>query len=150
MRVLPQELDYRKPYKRAIGFTERWWHDPTDRVGDDPLGGKEYLQFLVNGDEIGRAEISDWQLSDAYVGIDENIATKQIWFFEIRQDSRRHGYGAEFAHHLIKRYPGIPLIAFSEGADEFWKGIGWHYYPREDGMKWPDCSPLFASEELNQ
>lgn len=61
------------------------------------------------------------------------MPTKEIWFFEIRHDLRRQHYGAEFAKHLIRHYTAWPLIAFSEDADEFWAGIGWHYHPRKDG-----------------
>ncbi|WP_269077567.1 hypothetical protein [Corynebacterium resistens] len=38
------------------------------------------------------------------------------------------------------------MIAFSEGADEFWAGIGWHYYPRKDGD--PHYRKLFVSRKI--
>lgn len=148
--VLPQEEDYQTPYELVEGFNDRWWHDRAGPVGEGGLDGKEYLQFLAEGNEVGRAEITDWLLSDGYEGIDTPISTKEIWFFEIRQELRRHGYGAEFAQHLVEYYPGIPLIAFSEDADEFWSGIGWHYFPRKDGIGWPQYRSLFISEQISQ
>lgn len=150
LRVLPQEEDYRTPYELVEGFDDRWWHDRAGRVGDDDLGGKEYLQFLADGNEIGRAEITDCSLSDSYDGIDTPVATKEIWLFEIRQDARRHGCGAAFAQHLLEHYQGTPLIAFSEDADEFWSGIGWRYYPHKNGEGWPHYRSLFISEQVGQ
>lgn len=148
--ILPQEEDYQTPYELVGGFNDRWWHDRAGRVGKNGLRGKEYLQFLVDGVEVGRAEITDCSLSGSYHGIDAPVRTKEICFFEIRQDARRHGYGAAFVQHLVEHYPGVLLIAFSEGADEFWSGIGWHYCPRKDGEGWPHYRSLFISEQIDQ
>lgn len=134
LRVLQQVEDYVTPFQVVEGFDDCWWHDRAGRVGEDSPEGKEYIQFLADGVEVGRAEVTDWPLSDSYIGIDSEVLTKEIWFFEIRRDLRRHHYGAAFARHLISHYSGFPLIAFSEGADEFWSGIGWHYYPRKTGI----------------
>lgn len=41
----------------------------------------------------------------------------------------------------------MPLIAFSEGADEFWDSIGWIYYPRKDGDT--DYRKLFIAEQIS-
>ena len=146
LRVLQQIEDYVTPFQVVEGFDDRWWHDRAGRVGDDTLGGKEYIQFLADSVEVGRAEVTDWPLSDSYIGVDSTVPTKEIWFFEIRHDLRRQHYGAEFARHLISHYAGYPLIAFSEGADEFWVGIGWHYYPRKDGD--PHYRKLFVSRKI--
>ena len=149
LRAMPQVEDYRKPYDPAVGFNDSWWHDQAERVSDAGFSGKEYLQFLAKGTEIGRAEIIDCSLSDSYVGINAPVRSKEICFFEIRQDTRRCGYGAAFAQHLVERYPMTPLIAFSEGADEFWSGIRWHYYPRKDGEEWPRYRNLYISEQID-
>ena len=146
LKVLQQVEDYVTPFQLVEGFDDRWWHDRAGRVGDDTLGGTEYIQFLADGVEVGRAEVTDWQLSDSYVGVDSTVPTKEIWFFEIRHDLRRQHYGAEFARHLISHYAGYPLTAFSECADEFWAGIGWHYYPRKDGD--PHYRKLFVSQKI--
>ena len=107
------------PFQVVEGFDDRWWHRMAGRVGDDTLGGKEYIQFLADGVEVGRAEVTDWQLSDSYVGVDSTVPTKEIWFFEIRHDLRRQHYGAEFARHLISHYAGYPLIAFPKVLTSF-------------------------------
>ncbi len=136
------------PFQVVEGFDDRWWHEGAGRVGDDTLGGKDYIQFLADGMEVGRAEITDWQLSDGYIGVDLEVRAKEIWFFEIRRDLRRQHYGAEFARHLIRHYAAFPLIAFSEGADEFLAGIGWHYYPRKDGNT--HYRKLFVSQTIDK
>ena len=134
------------PFQVVEGFDDRWWHGRAGRVGEDSLEGREYIQFLADGMEVGRAEVAGWQLSDSYFGIDSEVLTKEIWFFEIRRDLRRQHYGAEFARHLICHYTGFPLAAFSEGADKFWAGIGWHYYPRKDGD--PHYRKLYVSQKI--
>lgn len=148
LRVLQQAEDYVTPYQVVEGFDDRWWHDRAGRVGEDTLGGNDYIQFLADGVEVGRAEVTDWQLSESYIGVDSEVSTKEIWFFEIRRDLRRQHYGAEFARHLIRHYAAWPLIAFSEGADEFWTGICWHYYPRKDGDT--RYRKLFISEDISR
>lgn len=41
----------------------------------------------------------------------------------------------------------MPLIAFFEGADEFWDSIDWIYYPRKDGDT--HYRKLFISEQIS-
>lgn len=144
--VLPQVQNYVKPFQLVEGFQNRWWQKCNDRVDEDTLGGHEYIQFLTNGIKVGRVDISDWRLSDSYVGIDSEVTTKQIWFFEIHHNVHRQGYGTAFAQHLIKHFSGAPLIAFSKDADEFWSNIGWFHYPRKDGD--PRHRKLFVSQDI--
>ena len=102
MKILQQVENYVTPFQVVEGFDDRWWHDRAGRVGDDTLGGKEYIQFLADSVEVGRAEVTDWPLSDSYIGIDSEVLTKEIWFFEIRHDLRRQHYGGEFARLCCK------------------------------------------------
>lgn len=147
LKVLQQVVNRVKPYQVLEGFDRRWWHDSARNLGEDTRGGTDYIQFLADGVEVGRAEVSGWQLSDSYIGIDSKVPTKQIWFFEIRRDFRRQQYGAEFARYLIRHYAACPLIAFSHEADEFWAGIGWYYYPRKDGNT-IHYRKLFVSQKI--
>ena len=147
LRFLVQEVDFQSPFPFGDeGFRDDWWHSNVDRVGDDTLGGTDYVQLLLDGIETGRASLTDWQLSDSYIGIDADVPTKEIWFFEIRSTARCRGLGAEFASLLREHYASTPLIAFSEGADEFWESIGWIYYPRKDGDI--HYRKLFISERI--
>lgn len=148
LRFLVQEVDFQSPFPFGDeGFQDNWWHSDIGRVGDDALGGTQYAQLLLDGVEMGRARLTDWQLSDSYIGIDTAVPTKEIWFFEIRSTARRRGLGARFASLLREHYAGMPLVAFSEGADEFWDSIGWIYYPRKDGDT--DDRKLFISEQIS-
>ncbi|MGV3103799.1 GCN5 family acetyltransferase [Rothia sp. 32237D007AR] len=134
LKILEQTQDYVSPFEYGTsGFNNDWWHGRAGKIGDTSLGGFTYLQLCLNGTEIGRAEITLWDLSDSYIGIDEVVKVREIWFFEIREEYRNQGFGAEFARLLIEAFPDRPLIAFSEGADDFWRSAGWHYYPRKDG-----------------
>ena len=133
LRILLQKEDYNKPYQVVRGFNTSWWHRRAGRVDATIRDSKEYLQFLVNGTEVGRAEVVDCQLAADYDGIDTPITTKEITFFEIRDDVRRCGYGTAFAQRIAVRYTGTPVIAFSEDADLFWAGIGLVHFRRKDG-----------------
>ena len=145
LRILSQKEDYNTPYQVVRGFNTSWWHRRDGRIDATIRDSKEYLQFLVNGTEVGRAEVIDCKLGADYDGIDKPITTKEITFFEIRDDVRRCGYGTAFAQCIITRYAGTPVIAFSEDADLFWSGIGWVYFRRKDGEGWPYWRSLFAS-----
>jgi GCN5-like N-acetyltransferase len=148
LKFLEPAKDYTSPFPHdPEGFTDTWWIPNIDMPYYDDLGGTKLIQFLVDHVEVGRAKITDWCLSTAYIGINSEINTKQIWFFEIHQNARRKGYGTEFAKQLINIYPDVPLIAFSENADDFWSRIGWIYYPRKDGDK--HCGKLFISKTVS-
>lgn len=80
LRILLQKEDYNKPYQVVRGFNTSWWHRRAGRVDATIRDSKEYLQFLVNGTEVGRAEVVDCQLAADYDGIDTPITTKEITF----------------------------------------------------------------------
>jgi GCN5-like N-acetyltransferase len=148
LKFLESAKDYASPFPHdPEGFTDTWWIPDIDTPNYDALDGTKLIQFLVDHVEVGRAKITDWRLSTAYIGINSEINTKQIWFFEIHQNVRRKGYGTEFAKQLTNIYPDIPLIAFSENADDFWPRIGWIHYPRKDGDK--HCRKLFISKTVS-
>ena len=150
LHILSQTKDYETPYQVVEGFNTSWWHTRAGRIDVNLRGSKEYLQFRVNGMEVGRAEVIDCHLANDYNGIDIPVETKEISFFEIRQDLRRRGYGTTFVQHIVAHYNGTPVIAFSEEADAFWSSIGWSYYQRKDGEGWPYWRSLFTSEVISQ
>lgn len=148
LRFLVQESDFQSPFPFGDeGFQDRWWHSDIAPVEDATLCGTHYAQLLLDGVEMGRAILTDWQLSDSYIGIDTEVPTKEICFFEIRSTARRRGLGARFASLLREHYAGMPLAAFSEDADEFWRSIGWICYPRKDGDT--NYRNLFISERVS-
>lgn len=80
LRILSQKEDYNTPYQVVRGFNTRWWHTRAERLDATIHDSKEYLQFLVNGTEVGRAEVIDCKLAADYDGIDKPITTKEITF----------------------------------------------------------------------
>ena len=91
--------------------------------------------------------LSDAQPGDQYVDAPLEIWGKKIWFFEIRQDRQRRGYGSEFIRMLCERYCGIPLFAYASDDDAtgFWASLRWNRYDViESERHW--SSPLFISK----
>lgn len=80
LRVLSQKEDYNTPYQVVRGFNTSWWHTRAGRIDAAIRDSKEYLQFLVNGTEVGRAEVIDCRLAADYDGIEKPITTKEITF----------------------------------------------------------------------
>lgn len=80
LRILSQKEDYNTPYPVVRGFNTRWWHTRAGRIDAAIRDSKEYLQFLVNGTEVGRAEVIVCRLAADYDGIDKPIITKEITF----------------------------------------------------------------------
>lgn len=80
LKILEQTEDYRTPFEYGTsGFNNGWWHGHAGKVGDDSLGGTTYLQLCLNGTEIGRAKMTLSDLSDSYIGIDEEVKVREIW-----------------------------------------------------------------------
>lgn len=150
LRALQQTKDFTSPFNYDIdGFNKDWWHRQCNQVNDSITQGTEFLQLLANGAEVGRAETSDSILSPDYLGLNKEVASKEIEFFEIREDVRSQGYGTEFVRRLTERYLELPLIVFSlEEAENFWKRLGWIYYPRKDES--PGYRKLFISQKISQ
>ena len=80
LRILSQKEDYNTPYQVVRGFNTSWWHTRAGRIDATIRDSKEYLQFLVNGTEVGRAEVIDCKLGADYDGINKPILTKEITF----------------------------------------------------------------------
>ena len=151
LRVLKQMENYVSPFDHGTeGFNDKWWHDSI-RIGtiaEAEALDIAYVQLLKDGIEIGRAEITCWDLRPGYVGITTAVRCRMIWLFEINSGFRRQGYGKKFTALLTEKYSELPLIAFSKGADDFWAGIGWYFYPPKDKEE-TNYMKLFASREIS-
>lgn len=150
LRVLKQVENYVSPFDYGTeGFNDGWWHGPRiDTIADAENYGTAYVQLLKDGIEIGRAEITYRDISPDYVGITTAVRCRKIWFFEINSGFRRQGYGKTFTALLTEKYSELPLVAFSKGADDFWAGIGWYFYPPKDKEE-TNPMKLFASREIS-
>lgn len=150
LRVLKQVENYVSPFDHGTeGFNNRWWHDSRiDTIAEAEDCDTAYVQLLKDGIEIGRAEITRWDIRPAYVGINTHVRCRKIWYFEINSGFRRQGYGRKFTTLLVEKYSELPLLAFSKGADDFWAGIGWYFYPPKDKEE-TNPMKLFASREIS-
>lgn len=135
------------PYPRIENFEERWWNDDCSfRDLEDLRDEFDFIQLRGDGEILGRAMLSDAQPGDQYVGAPLEVWGKKIWFFEIRQDRRRRGYGTEFIRMLCKHYFGIPLFAYAiDDATGFWASLKWNRYDVIESER-DSFSPLFISE----
>lgn len=70
---------------------------------------------------------------DAYFDLPQLHGGVKVWFFEVASTERRRGIGRMAITLLTAEFPGRRLFALSEGADDFWSGIGWTHFPRADG-----------------
>lgn len=139
--VLDQVEDFFMPFDLTVeGFHDDWWDD---RVGRVDTGHYDWLSFVDQGEEVARAEIDyDATLGGDYTGPPFPRDVIDVTFIEVRKDRRRNGIGRAVMAHIVDRYPGRVLIAFSEEADEFWSSIGWYRRPRVDGDT--NYRPLFV------
>ncbi len=142
LNALPQRVDFRMPFALNVeGFTERWWDRRIGRVHER---AGEFLSFTRDGEEVARAETDRGRIDNIYVGLAPVTEVVDIVFFEVRESHRLAGVGSAAIDLILRRYKGEMLIAFSEGADGFWSGIGWTFYPREDGSR--HYRPLFVHD----
>lgn len=145
LEFLQRSDNYSSPYPRIENFEERWWNDDyfIRDLGDE----FDFIQLRGGGEILGRAMLSDAQPGDQYGGAPLEMWGKKIWFFEIRQDRQRCGYGSEFIRILCKYYSGIPLFAYAidDGATEFWASLKWNRYDVIESER-DSFSPLFISK----
>jgi len=88
------------------------------------------VQVLRDEVEVGRVKFHDRKMSLRSYGVERGIAAKalDIGFFEVSNARRRTGIGTDMVRGLEARHPDRILIAFSEGADDFWGSVGWRQY----------------------
>lgn len=144
LEFLQRSDEWSSPYPCIENFDERWWNDDyfIRDLGDE----FDFIQLRGGGEILGRAMLSDAQPGDQYVGAPLEVWGKKIWFFEIRQDRRRRGYGTEFIRMLCKHYFGIPLFAYAtEDATGFWASLKWNRYDVIESER-DSSSPLFISK----
>lgn len=150
LKQLIQIKDYCSPFEHSTeGFNDSWWHGYAEKL-DSPLDEKhQYFQFLLNGVEVGRADIIPFDLAEEFRVTNRSIQCWHITFFEIRKNYRGQGVGTQFTQMLSGTLSDHPIIAFSQDADLFWERVGWikhDRYPNEDGT---ELNNLFINFQLN-
>ncbi|WP_416566273.1 GNAT family N-acetyltransferase [Nocardia testacea] len=92
-----------------------------------------FVQVVRDSDEIARVELDEKVSLEGYLGPSglPGPAPLEIQFIEVSPRIRRKGVGAAVIAALAARHPDRRLVAFSEGADEFWSGLDWarHEHP---------------------
>lgn len=72
----------------------------------------------------------------------------QIELLEVSEEFRLEGIGTEVARYLAEVHPERRLVAFSEGADEFWASLGWRCHKhRTDPER---CQLLYIQPERQE
>lgn len=114
-----------KPFSQSDDFTDGWWDDTI--YGFEPT--QHFYSFYEGPHEVARVEIEvQDSLNEEYELPDSPGPYAVTHSFEVSEDHRRKGYGTEAVQLIADRYEAMPLVAFSEGADDFWGSLGWARY----------------------
>lgn len=126
MRLVPRATAgvMYKPFSEADNFDDDWWLDTLDGF----VPSIHFYSFYSGQDEVARAEVEVQDEVDPGYELQLPAPYAVIHFFEVSEDHRRHGLGTDAVRLLADRYGDLPLVAFSEGADEFWGSLGWQRY----------------------
>ena len=122
------------------GFNPRWWSVYRD---DARL---TYVQVLHDGAEVARVLLDEIVGIEYYADAPALGATAlQIELLEVSEEFRLEGIGTEVVRHLAELHPERRLVAFSEGADDFWASLGWRCHKHRTD---PDlCQLLYIHPE---
>lgn len=129
---------YAPPFDEHDGYTEHWWNRP---MGNEPES--RFIQVLSDGVEVARVELDEKVGIAHYEGTpDLGDVALEIQFIEVSDKYQRQGIGAAVVHRLAELHPHRRLVAYSEGADDFWSKLGWrpYYHPVERGPRRARCS----------
>ena len=124
---------YAPPFDEHDGFTDRWWGGPMD---DESR--YEYIQVLRDDAEVARVKLDQTVGIAHYEGTpDLGDVALEIQFIEVSEKHRLQGIGAAVLHRLAELHPDRRLVAYSEGADDFWSRVGWqaYYHPEKRGPR---------------
>jgi GNAT superfamily N-acetyltransferase len=127
------------PYTQHDGFNADWWRP---RAGDN----LRHVQVRRDGVEVARVLLDEVVHIDYYVDTPPLGATAlQIELIEVSGKHRLQGIGREVVRRLAQLHSDRRLVAFSEGADEFWQSLGWQRHERRIDPE--SCQPLFIHPE---
>lgn len=140
----PHDVYDRSPFADSEDFDSDWWGDHTVVY----LGSEDDLLYRADdstGREVARILViqEDMPIANSYGVPDMPDGYLEIKFFEVAASARRRGVGSRAAQLLRQEFPDQPLVAFSEGGDNFWSTLpGWNRFENRES---PGNQLLFVS-----
>jgi hypothetical protein len=119
------------PFTSSDGYEHpHWWQSAGGTIGDP-----WFVQVLEAGVEVARVQLDEiGGINPDYLNVpaigDEQL---EIQFIEVATAVRRRKIGPQAVQALSVRNPDRRLLAYSEGADEFWASLGWDRFDHSEG-----------------
>lgn len=115
-----------KPFSASDDFTDGWWDDFLYGYSSVDEVDEQFYAVFNGQDEVARIEVEiEDALGEEYPAPSVPGPYAVIHFFEVSEEHRRRGYGTQVIRLIEQHYEGMPLVAFSEDADDFWGSLGW-------------------------
>lgn len=129
-----------KPFSESDDFTDVWWEDTI--YGFEP--SQHFYSVYEGQHEVARVEVEIQDILNEEHELPAHPGPYAvIHFFEVSEDHRRKGHGTHAVQLIAGRYEDMPLVAFSEGADDFWGSLGWARY--EHRIEPEHSRPMYVS-----
>lgn len=134
----------RSPFADCEDFDDDWWGDHSIVH----LGSEDDFLYRVDdptGREVARILViqEDMPIANSYGAPDLSDGYLEIKFLEVAANARRRGAGTRAVQLIRQEFPDRPLVAFSEGGDDFWSALpGWN---RFENLEAPGNQLLFIS-----
>ena len=122
-----------------------WWRD-----GGGTIGDPWFVQVLEeDGVEVARVQLDDrGSANQEYTQVPRPGPEPwlKIMFIEVATSARRRGIGYRVVEGLVERHPDRRLLAYSEGANDFWGSLSnWERFDHPSGRH----QPLFIAQARN-
>jgi hypothetical protein len=123
----PSSEDYEHP---------QWWENAGGAIGDP-----WFVQVLEHGVEVARVQLDErGGINPSYPVVPAALGGEllEIQFIEVAYAARRRKVATRAVQALAKRHHDRQLMAYSEGAEDFWDSLaGWERFNHPDGRSRP-------------
>lgn len=118
------------PFESSDAYENQHWWDSVPYYVEDPW----FVQVREGGVEVARVELDEDVEFEHYAGVPVIGGERlEIQFIEVTALARGRGIGTKVVRGLVDRHPDRRLLAYSEGADEFWASLGWDRFDHPEG-----------------
>lgn len=128
--LTPEHLErklYLSPYTESDDFNEDWWQPGC--IVFDSAEDSDRFQILLRGVEVGRImAVDDGTHPATEFGVPAKDSFVHLPFIETAESWRRQGLATQMLRLLREYYQDRNLMAFSEGADDFWDSTAWERF----------------------